>query len=406
MGFTGRFSHMTQPRASRRFDWGFFILVIVASQGFSAFIPGNPGRTSLVLSAAVMAILVIREPSRALAVVFSDPLFFFIAWLLGATLMARHAVDALFLTALLVLMIVYCSMRQSSAKHTIEVFALATSVALVPSIAGLLVGPLGVPLLLHAGSIGGYAGYFPWNSSAGLCAAVALLSVAWVCVNTGFKWWQVPAAAGALWILVVAQSASSKFALAAAAGMLLVQATVRRVGAKLRPTVICGFGIAGILLAPTVVTFLSDFSAVGDVAGRTSSLSARTTVWSYALDGISASPYWGYGARFWDRFGGWPSSAHNGFLDIALSAGIPAAVMLLAILAIAAVRLTLASSPLLPFLTFGVVANLVVSQLAVPTVASLALWVAVGATVRLREAKASTDVGVSAAGGPQRSVVV
>ena len=398
---------MTQPRVRGRFDWGLFILVVVASQGFSAFLPGDPGRTSLVLSSVVMAVLVIREPTRALAVVFSGPLvFFFVAWSLAATLMSRHTVDAFFLTAVLILMILYCSLRQSTAKRTLEVFALATSVSLIPSVVALLVGPLGVPILLHAGSIGGYAGYFPWNSSAGLCAAAALLSVAWVCVNTGFKWWQLPAAAGAVWILVVAQSATSKFALAAAVAVFLVQATVRRVGARLRPTVICGFGIAGILLVPKAVSFLSDFSAVGEAADRTSSLSGRTTVWSYALDGISESPYWGYGAKFWDRFGGWPSSAHNGFLDVALSVGIPATLALCVIVAIAWARLTLASSPLLPLLAFGVVANLVVSQIVVPTVPSLALWLAVGATVRIREVKGANSVGISAASDPHRPVVV
>jgi hypothetical protein len=198
--------------------------------------------------------------------------------------------------------------------------------------------------------------------------------------------------AAALVIFFKAESATSKFAFAAAAGTFLAQIALRRVSPRVRPMAFCALGIAAILLVPKAVRYVSDFSAVGEIADRTSTLSGRTTVWGYALDGIFDSPYWGYGAKYWDRFGEWPTSAHNGFLDVALTVGVPGAIALCAIIFVAGVRLALSSSPLLPFLVFGVVANLVVSQIGVPAVTSLALWLAVGATVRVREAKGPKDV--------------
>jgi hypothetical protein len=62
---------------------------------------------------------------------------------------------------------------------------------------------------------------------------------------------------------------------------------------------------------------------------------------------------------------------------------LPAALALVAIVALAAARLISAMGLLLPFLAFGVVTNLALSQLTVPAIPALALWLAVGTTVRI-----------------------
>lgn len=387
---------MTQPSAGRRLDWGLLILVIVASQGLSAFLPGKPIVTTIVLSTVIMVFYCIREPSRAFSVVFSSPLvLFFSAWSFAAALLHPQPASALLQMGVPILMIVYSSIRQNTVERTLQAFALGATFSLVPSIVG-LIAPIFGPVRRHAGSAGGYAGYFPWNSAAGLCAAAALLTVCLLFLNSGFAWWHVPAAAAALLMLVVSKSATAMLAFGVAMVVLVGKGVLRRFGAGMRTLVMVVFGTAGILLAPIIIDYLN-LSTVGEVAGRTASLSGRTTVWRYTFDGISASPYWGHGPGvFWERFGGWPSSAHNGFLDFALTAGLPASLAICAIVIVAGLRLAMASSPLFLLVVFGAVANITVSQLSVPGIASLALWLAVGATARAGKSGASVGGSASA----------
>lgn len=392
---------MAQSRAGGRLDWGLFLIVVVASLGFSAFLPGEPLDTSLILSSAIMAVLVIREPVRAFAVVLSNPLVFFIAaWSLVAALLSPRQGLALVFTGALILMIVYTSVRESTADGTLRVFAMATATSLVPSIVGQVVPLFGVPVLQHAGSAGGYAGYFPWNSAAGLCAAAALLSATLVFLRTGFMWWQLPAAAAALFMLATTESATAQLALAAGGAVLGGQALFRRVrSAHSRIFVLVGVGVSAVIFAPRVFSYISG-AAVADVADRTTTFSGRTAIWQFALDGMKESVFFGYGTEFWKMHGGWNNSGHNGFLDVALSSGVPAALALCAILVVAAARLARVWSPLLPLFAFGVVVNLAISQIAVPTVASLAVWLAVGATLRTGAARAPNEVTAAAADGP------
>jgi O-antigen ligase len=287
---------------------------------------------------------------------------------------------ALFFAGVLILMIIFFGLRRDEAKRSVRTFALAATFSLVPSIVG-IVAPI-APVLGGVGKGGGYAGYFPWNSSAGLCAAAALLSVALTYRALGFAWWQLPAAAAALLMLSLSKSATSLFALAASAGLFGLVVLLRRTGTQLRPLVILALTIAGFLLWPKATNLMSR-EQLSDASQRTESLSGRTQIWQWALDGISESPYVGYGTDFWQSFGACSRSAHNGFLDVALNAGLPAALALVAIVALAAARLISTMGLLLPFLAFGVVTNFALSQLTVPAIPALALWLAVGTTVRI-----------------------
>lgn len=362
-------------------DWGLFLLLVVASQGLSGFLPGDPSRTSILLSSVLLVFLVVRDLTRAFRTVSLSPLvLFFGFWFVCAALLSSRPTTSLYAALVLVLMLVYAVVRRSTTDATLQTFAIATSVSLVPSIIG-LVTPIFVPVFTHAGSSGGYAGYFPWNSTAGLCAAAALLSTFLAFLAVGFKWWQLPCAAGALLMLVLADSATTQVTLLAAVGVLVGVTVLRRVRASSRPIVILVLGVLGISLLAKAVGDFTVLARVSEATGRAETVSGRTPIWEYALDGISDSPFWGYGSTFWDSL--WKNSAHNGFLDIALSGGVPAAVAFAAIVLIAAVRLAIAASPMLPMLIFGVVANLALSQAAVPSVASLALLLAVGAAASL-----------------------
>lgn len=388
---------MERSPASGRLDWGLLVLIAVASYGFSAFLPGQPTVTNLILCSAILAILVIWNLDYAFTAVPASPLVFLLAfWFIFAALFSPEIVRSLLRAGVLVLMIIYVYTRQSTAEQTLQVIALATTIALIPSIVGLII-PLGVPTRGHAGSSGGYAGYFPWNSTAGLCASAALLSIALLVLKTGFKWWQLPATVGALLMLVLSKSATAAVACGSAAIVLVGLEVVRRIGVRIGPLVgAAGFGIVGGLLAAKASDLMAE---VTEITGRTDSATGRTVFWQYALDGISESPLWGYGGGYWESYR--INTAHNGFLDVALSAGVPAVLVLSAIVLIAGLRLAVAASPMLPLLVFGVVANFAISHLTAPTVTSLAVWLAIGAAARTGMEQDSNDLGVFVAGKPR-----
>ena len=379
-----------------RIDWALFLVVVVASQGLSAFLPGRATSTAIAVSSAIMALSVLPQLGRVLSVMLSNPLVVFLtAWSLAAGIVSQRPVLAVLFAGVLTLTIVFASLRQGTQEGTLKTFALAAAVSLVPSIAG-LVTPV-VPVFRHAGSAGGYAGYFPWNSSAGLCAAAALLSLVLVYFQSGPSWWHIPAAAGAVLMLVLSKSATAALALVAAVGALGAQAALRRASDRTKPLVFVIMGTIALSALPKGIELLSRKS-VAEATGRTESFSSRTVIWQWARQGISESPFWGYGTEFWRDFGAWNNSGHNGFIDIALAFGVPAALALCAITVVAAVRLALASSILLSFLVFGVTANLAVSQLASPTIPSLALWLAVGSTLHMgRTGEPDVDDQTSAA---------
>ena len=385
---------MARASIRGRVDWALFLLILVSSGGLSAFLPGTSTAATIVLSSALMAVSILPELGRGLSVLLSNPLVFFLAaWSLMAGLLSPRPALAILFTTVAILIIVFSSLRQSSVERTIETFALGTTVAIAPSVVG-LVAPI-VPVYRYAGSSNGYAGYFPWNSAAGLCAAALLLSLVLVYFQTGLAWWLIPAAAVGLLMIVLSKSVTAMLALAAGLGVLGVQAVMRRASARTKPLMILAIGIIVLLVMPKAVSFLSRKS-VAEVTGRNESFSGRTLIWTWAREGILESPYWGHGTDFWQSVGLWSKSGHNGFIDTALSSGVPAAVALCAIVVLAAVRLATTSSVLLPFLAFGVTANLALSQLVIPGLAALALWLAVGATVRVGEAGIERRTGVGA----------
>lgn len=369
---------MAQSRASSRIDWGLFLLVAAASQGYFGLMPAGVATREIAdLVAAILAILAIRELVRAHSAVRLSPLFIFLvllmaAWTLAAKLLAQQP-GYTFLV--LLTMIVYVFLRQSTTERTLQTFALATSAALVPSVLGFFV-PLGVPVRLYAGSQNGYAGYFPFNSWLGICAAATIVSVVTLLLSGGYMWWHLPAAAVALFALVSSKSATGSVACVVALGALALITVMRRTRAQYKPLIIIGVGI--VVFLPLLLYELPVFKTLGEATGRDETFSYRTGIWQYGLKGVSESPYWGNPSHWssytkLDRVG-----AQNGFLEFALIGGVPATLALIAIVILAGYKLVVRSSLLLPFLAFGVVVNLSITHLTSPYVASLALWIAVG----------------------------
>jgi len=241
-----------------------------------------------------------------------------------------------------------------------------------------IVQPLGVPVR-YGGSAVGYAGYFPFNSWSSACAAAVVLSIATLRLVGDSRVWHFPAVASGLLILVMAKSATAVVTLVGAMSVLVGIAAWQRTSARSKPLVIVGVGIG---LLPTVLAFgnFELLPTLAEATGRDDKLSNRTDIWQAALEGIYDSPIFGYGSGFWNSSRFW-GSAQNGFLEIAINGGVPAALTLVTVVIVAGFRLTAASSSLLGFWMFGFVFNLSISQIAIPTVPSLALWIAIASTV-------------------------
>ena len=373
---------VTHQRESSRVDWGLFLLIVAGAQGFYGFVPLTPGQSSLFFTGAILSFLVLRAPVGAINALLANPLILFmVVWIGIAALLSDNLGPSLYMAAVLTMMIAYLIQRQSTTEQTVRTFALATTASLVPSIIA-LVQPLGVPVR-YGGSAGGYSGYFQWNSWSGACAAGVVLSVVALRIIGDSRSWHFAAGAGGLLMLVMSKSATAVVCFIGAVGVLAGIAAWQRANARSRPLVVVGVGIA---LLPTVLTLSNiDFlPTIAQATGRDNKLSRRTDIWQTAIEGISESPLFGYSSGFWNSNRIW-SSAQNGFLDIALNGGVPAALALVAIVMLAGFRLAAASSPLLGFLAFGFLFNLSVTQIAIPTVPSLALWIAIASTARVAE---------------------
>ncbi len=383
---------MGHPRESGRIDWGLFLLVTLGAQGFYGFMPfeySQRDQINYALAGALLAILVILKVERALNAVWSSPLILFIvAWSVAAALTSPRPGSSLFVAMVLIMMIAYTSQRQSTNEQTLQTFALAATVSMIPSIVGRVTPLLGVPVFEHSGSAGGYAGYFPANSWSGMCAAATLLSIATLVVNSSFVWWYLPAVAVGLFLLVLTKSATSIVSCIVALGVLAGVTAWRRTSARFKPLIILGSGTAVLLAALTLGNRIDVFTTLAGATGRDEKFSNRTDIWAFAGQQIAEAPLWGHGSGFWKgalqqttgvaRFG----SAQSGFLEYALAFGIPAALTLGVLVIRSGYRLAIASSPMLPLWTFGVLQNVSNSQVAIPGIASLSLWLAIAAASR------------------------
>ena len=370
---------MTPRGASIRIDWGLFLLTVVGAQGYFKFIPvadQAARQIGLALAGAILVILVLREPSRAINALLTRPLVLFMAaWLLAAALISPRPSSSLFAAFVLIMMVAYLSNRQETTEVTLQTFTLASSVSLVPSIVG-IVTPLGLTVG-YGGSARGFAGYFPFNSWAGFCAGVVVVSIAVLYVGGRFVWWHLPAFAGALFVLVQSKSATATVACVAGVSAAVWIATWSRTSVRIRPLIVVGLGI--VVSSAIAFSNISLLPAVAEATGRDEKFTNRTVIWQQSLEAIRESPYIGYGSGYWRTNYYW-TSAQNGFLDVGLTAGVPVALALVVIVILAGWRLVRASSPLLPLWVFGVVVNLSVSQISSPTVVSLALWLAIASS--------------------------
>lgn len=348
-------------------------VVAISSQGFAGIMPAGSARIGVALAAIIMMLTVLARLRRALSVVARPLILAMLLWVLITTLLVADLGGGIIQMMLFLAVLLFPFVIQASLDRWAVILAAGTFIALVPSFVGYFLADAAV--LRAAGSSGGYAGYFPWNSASGLCAALAILSVIVLIGIRGFSVLLVLSLSIPSFMLVVAGSATSNLALA---GGLLAMAFVRLLkgmttGSRLLAVTVGGFVslVAFARLPPGAL----DIGAVWTASGRTSTATGRSVIWEHAVQGIQKSPWIGYGPDYWQGYS--KSSAHNGFLDFALAWGVPAALGLLVMLAVAVVRLSSMSHQGLALLAFGVVGNLPLSQLAVPSLPALCLFIGV-----------------------------
>lgn len=371
-------------RVKTQIDWGFFVVIFLGTVGFARLLPGDyMGRPHMMASLAILLVMTFRDLNQSFRAMLSSPLLAFTTgWAIVASLAAARPADTIASAAVFILIVTYAFARQATTETTLQTFALATSVALVPSIVGLVMPIAGIPVLEHAGSSGGYAGYFPWNSTSGACASAVLISIAVLVLTAGFVWWYVPATAAALLMLVLANSATSYMCLLGTAGALTANAFLGRLRPETRPLLLGVLSIAAAFAALNISRHADSMvSTLSDSMGRPEGFSGRTDIWVYVLSAISESPWVGYGSGFWatEPYAFGQTNGQSGFLDIGLKWGVPALIAVFAMVVLAGFRLASTTSPLLAFWALGVIPNLSNSHMAGLGLPSLALWTAVGA---------------------------
>jgi O-antigen ligase len=387
---------MPQTRKHSQIDWGLFLAFVLGAKGFHGLVPGLSGRLFTAVTTVVLAALVFRQLNQSLSILLSRRIIALTAvWMVISSLLATRPVDSLAATSTAVLLILYATAvgRERPIADILQTIAFAGLVSMAPSVVGLIVPVGGIRAFWGAGSSGGYAGYFSWNSSAGYCAGATLICIVTLYFRGARHWWHLPTAASALLLLFLGSAAAPLAALLGAGAAMFGSAALRRFGPWSTSLLAIGLGV------PLMIVYnlgellsLSNFTAF---FGRADNLSGRTDIWLYASDLLAQSPLFGYGSGgIWDSSRDWGySSANNGYFEAALRWGLPVALALIAIILLGGFRLVTSSGSLLPLWTLGVIANTAVSQLTMLTVPALAIWIAVGSTYKVPAAVPISQVG-------------
>jgi len=181
------------------------------------------------------------------------------------------------------------------------------------------------------GLVGDWRGVFPQKNVLGHVMSIGATIELFLLLRAGRPLWLGLARFSLCCLLVVmAHSASSLLSVVLASLLFAFYAAFRRGVAS---GVICLIvGLSGVALAGAV--FGGDASILYALLDRDPSLSGRTDLWLYVMDAIRERPYFGWGyLAFWvpdtsrvvyiQNQIGWPApNAHNGYLELALSAGL------------------------------------------------------------------------------------
>lgn len=184
-----------------------------------------------------------------------------------------------------------------------------------------------------------WQGVFDHKNKLGLVSsltAACILLQAWHTKRVSLGNWLLLPITG----LALVKSQSATPLGATIAGMGVVVLTSPRVRNRLTPQAVMAMGTVVVVFVLTILGIVVE--KVLSAMGKSTDLSGRTHIWEAAAMLISWRPLGGYGwgdvtftvpqfSRFFYQAHDTPAHAHNGFLNTALQAGIPATLLTLGI---------------------------------------------------------------------------
>lgn len=225
-------------------------------------------------------------------------------------------------------------------RHFANLMAAVALIVLVASYIGILLAP---SLTIHQASdaiepeLGGdWRGLFGHKNEAG-AAMVVFIYTGLLVRKVGSRGVGALIIALALPFLYLTHSKTAlvELPLAFVVSLLVARARTPAVGIAIGLTVVGGLNILTI-----GSIYLAPIGALVDALVPDPTFSGRTDIWRFAIDQIAQAPFTGHGfATFWGTEQvvyamteyGWvttASTAHNGYLDLALTIGIPGSILM------------------------------------------------------------------------------
>jgi O-antigen ligase len=296
--------------------------------------------------AGVAAVYFLLHDPRQLRPLLRPVYFAMLAWLLASvatssdpTLSAKRLIFALLVMVLAAVL----PLLPKSLRRFADMTAAAAVVVLVLSYAGLLFAP---ELSIHQADdlveptlAGNWRGVFSHKNIAGTMMVDFIFVGLFVAQVRGkLLGWTIVAASAVFLFYCEAKAAAQLLPLVLVLSLMLLRVRSWLVSATLMlaPTLMLNLVTIGSLYSDRIKAFneavLSDPTFTG-----------RNDIWQFALDNIHAGPWLGYGfGAFWEtplsfyqktadgNFAMQASHAHNAFIDLALTVGLPGLVIGLA----------------------------------------------------------------------------
>lgn len=221
-------------------------------------------------------------------------------------------------------------------------------------------------------------------NAGGHAAAITTIILIGLAVTT-LQWWWLLCTAPPLWVVAASQSRGALVVLAAGLAAILI--ATRRGKARTACTVLIGATVLALW------TPLSEFVSQEILTSRDAnylSTDARTTVLHLAGETITTHPWLGIGTgRFLDYsapYIGTPLNTHNDWIRVAVECGLPALLLLVALLAIPILRPAPGRhTPIVAAAITAGTVSLLLSNTMTDLRVSLPLWALVGVTWTVRQ---------------------
>lgn len=293
---------------------------------------------ALVLSAAAL-LYALQNDTRRFLLVLSMPLLLLLAWMVVCAALSEDPALAgrkLVLAGLLILQATALLLLPASRRQFAGLLALGVTVSLLLSLLGVLFIPERAihqaTELIEPALAGSWRGAFAHKNVAG--SACALMIIIGLFVRKAYDkraGWAIVVAAGLFLLLTHSKTPVGLLpvSLLVASAILSAKTTAQRVALALAVVAVANLLTIGSTLSPPIRSFIELFMA-------DTSFTDRTSIWRFSVTNLMEHPITGYGFQaFWgtsdvlhsgaaiETWAVKAVSAHNGFLEMALNAGIP-----------------------------------------------------------------------------------